>query len=228
MRGCLHERSRVMDPAPPSKIRLLLIDGHRVVAEALATLIGAEPDIEVVGRVATMRELNDGFDVEFNMVLTRFLLPDGNGADATRLVKRRWPLVKVVVLSAVSDHFATSSARRAGADAFVGRDGSMSDLIAVLRSTSLGTNENAWPVPASKPAHLNVSDVRRAQGEFELTAREMEVLTALARGDTSRQMCTELGIGQNTLRTHVQKIIGKLGVHSRLEAVAIAQREGIV
>lgn len=209
-------------------MRLLLIDGHRVVAEALATLIGAEPDIDVIGHVTTMRELGDGFDADFDMALTRFLLPDGNGADATRLVKRHWPHAKVVVLSAVSDSFAVARVKRAGADAFVGRDSSMSDLLDVLRATQRGAHQFAEPTPVRQPARRGKRGISYPHIAHGLTPRELDVLKALAHGRTSRQTCALLGIGHNTLRTHVQKVIGKLGVHSRLEAVALAQREGIV
>jgi len=209
-------------------MRLLLIDGHNVVAEALATLIDAEPDIDVVARVASMSELNEGFDADFDVVLTRFLLPDGNGADATRLVKRRWPHVKVVVLSAVNDPSVMARIRRAGVDAFVGRDGSMSELIAVLRATYRAKGSSAATAPARASAGARRQQSTPVGPDEPLTPRELDVLTALAHGRTSGQICAEMGIGQNTLRTHVQKIIGKLNVHSRLEAVARAQREGLV
>jgi DNA-binding NarL/FixJ family response regulator len=205
-----------------------LIDGHRAVAEALAASISAEPDIAVVSTARSVAQVNDGVDADFNLALTRYLLPDGTGADVTRALKRRRPDLKVVALSAVVDRSAIARLKRAGADAIVGRDESIDDLVAVLRATHDGTAQQARAAPEPRSIGRGRRSVSRHRAFAALTARELEVLMQLCRGRTSSEICAELGIARNTLRTHVQKIINKLNVNSRLEAVALAQREGIV
>ena len=216
----------VMKPGRRSEIRVFLVDGHRIVADALTKLISAAPGFRVVAHCASLAELAATDVHDFDIALTRFLLPDGNGADVTRVIKKRWPKAKVVVLSAVIDRSATSRVRRAGADAFVGRDSNAEELLETMRQASFGKTRIVLPGSAAKRRPRDAVD--RATTDRSLTPRELEVLRALDSGWTSRHICAELGIGQNTLRTHVQKIIGKLQVNSRLEAVALARREQIV
>jgi len=200
-----------MESAHPSPTRVVLVDDHRLVVEALTRLLDAEPDIHVVGTAACVRDLRDGIP-PFDVAIVDYLLPDGTGADATRLLKLRWPSARVVILSAVMDEFAVTRAASAGADAYLGKGVSTAELLSTLRN--IAEVRGDAPAPASA-------------GE-RLTRREMEILRALARGRTTRQICAELGIGQNTVRTHVQNIITKLHVHSRIEAVALALRERLV
>jgi NarL family two-component system response regulator LiaR len=217
-----------MEPARPSTIRVLLVDGHRAVADALAKLLDAERDIHVVGLRSSVRELNDDHAVDFDVALTRYLLPDGNGADATRVLKRRWPERKVVVLLAVTDAHAATRVRRAGADVLVGRVETGDELIKALRAAYRGrASTPAVPPGTRRRSRSRVTDPRTAD-THDLTPRELDVLRALVLGRTTAQICAQFGIGPNTVRTHVQNLIGKLRVHSRLEAVAVATREHIV
>jgi DNA-binding NarL/FixJ family response regulator len=185
-----------MEPArPSSKIRLLLVDDHRVVADALAALIAAEPDIDVV-------------------------------ATASSLVKSKRREARVIVYSRVTDLYAAARVGRAGAHAFLGRDATAEQLLNSVRDAHNGAETVSRPELAR---HRRRYTRRGAvAGPDGLTPRELDVLRALCLGRTTRQMCTEFGIGQNTVRTHVQNVISKLHVHSRLEAVSLAMRERIV
>jgi len=217
--------SKWMEPArPSSKIRLLLVDDHRVVADALATLIAAEPDIEVVATASSVADLAPLLGTHVDVVLVSYLLADGNGADATRLVRSKRPQTRVVVYSRLTDLYAASRVGRAGAHTFLGRDASAAELLDAVRAAHNGS-ESASPTRAG---HRRRYARRSAVGPDGLTPRELDVLRALCLGRTTRQICTEFGIGQNTVRTHVQNIIAKLRVHSRLEAVSLAMRERIV
>lgn len=133
----------------------------------------------------------------------------------------RWSLpgARVVILSAVTDDYAAARATNAGADAYPGKGVSMTELLSALRhATTLRRNE----APATGSKADVVPDAER------LTRRETEVLRELALGRPTRQICAELGIGQNSVRTHVQNLIAKLHVHSRIEAEALALRERLV
>ena len=109
---------------------------------------------------------------------------------------------------------------RAGADAFLDSRASTSQLLAALRGA-----QQTPPTVAARRRHRRDHEPSLAD---RLTPRELDVLRSLSLGRTTRQMCAEFGIGPNTVRTHVQNIIGKLRVHSRLEAVALATRERLV
>ena len=207
-----------MEPARPSPTRVVLVDDHRLVVEALAKLLGAEPDTSVVATAGSLRELESGIP-DFDVAIVDYLLPDGTGVEATRLIKRRLPGARVVILSAVTDDYAAARATNAGSDAYLSKGVSMAELLSALRHAATLSRRVA---PATGSKADVVPDAER------LTRREMEVLRELALGRTTRQICAELGIGQNTVRSHVQNLIAKLHVHSRIEAVALALRERLV
>src|SRR4051794_35166422 len=125
--------SNWMEPArPSSKIRLLLVDDHRVVADALATLIAAEPDIDIIATAPSLGELAHLLGPEVDVVLVSYLLADGTGADATRVVRNERPEARVVVYSRLTDVYASSRVRRAGAHAFLGRDATAAELLTAV------------------------------------------------------------------------------------------------
>ena len=186
----------------------------------------AEPDISVVATAGSLRELEPELP-DFDVAIVDYLLPDGTGADATRLMKQRWPAARVVVLSAVTDDYAASRAASAGADAHLGKGVSMAELLSALRhAASLSRSAAPSPTPIGRQQLGSSGDAGPAAER--LTRRELEVLCALALGRTTRQISTELGIGHNTVRTHVQNVIAKLRGHSRIEAVALALRDKLV
>ncbi|HEY5488923.1 MAG TPA: response regulator transcription factor, partial [Candidatus Limnocylindrales bacterium] len=135
-----------MEPARPSPTRVVLVDDHRLVIEALARLLAAEPDISVVATAGSLRELEPDLP-DFDVAIVDYLLPDGTGADATRLMKQRWPMARVVVLSAVTDDYAASRATSAGADAYLGKGVSMAELLSALRHAA-SPGRSAAPAPA--------------------------------------------------------------------------------
>src|SRR4051794_11914291 len=111
-----------MELARPSKLRVLLVDDHRVVADALARLITAESDIEVVATAGSLAEIERRIDKDIECVLISYLLRDGSAVVATRIVKRLLPNARVVVMSRVADGHASVRVARAGADAFIDGD----------------------------------------------------------------------------------------------------------
>jgi DNA-binding NarL/FixJ family response regulator len=161
-----------------------------------------------------------------DVALISYLLSDGTGADATRIVKKHRPNVRVIVFSGLTDAYAEARVARAGGDAFLDRHSTSQELISIVRGAPADTNDR----PSGRASGVRRRNARRAGAPRPdgLTPRELDVLRALVLGRTTRQICSEFGISHNTVRTHVQNIIAKLRVHSRLEVVALAMREQIV
>jgi DNA-binding NarL/FixJ family response regulator len=203
-----------MEAARPSSIRVLLVDDHRILTDTLAQLLTAEDDISVVGSARSVADLMDDGQPDFDVAVMDYLLPDGNGADATSALKRRWPNARVIILSALTDDHAIARATRAGADAYLGKDTPASILVEAIRAARSASK----PMPRDRdPAPVD-----------RLTPRERQILQALTLGRSTREICVELGIAPNTVRSHVQNLMGKLRVHSKLEAVSVALRHRIV
>jgi two-component system, NarL family, nitrate/nitrite response regulator NarL len=217
----------------PSSIRVLLVDDHQLLTDALAGLMRHTNDVDVVGVCGSLAAVQDAVrspHTSVDVALMDYLLPDGTGADATRVVKRRWPNARVVMLTAVADDETILDAVKAGVDGYLTKDRAGTDVVDAVRAAYAG--EMLLPhAVAVELAHHVTSDrleVTRRIDVHDLTPRELEVLQALVEGRSSRDICADLYIAPNTLRTHVQNLLSKLRVHSKLEAVAYALKQQLV
>ena len=159
-----------------------------------------------------------------------YRLPDGTGAEATRAIKARWPAARVVMLTALNDDETILESIQAGADGYLTKDRAVEDVVSAVRAANAG--ETLLPRSVIVGIAQRVAAARDRGAERQpiepLTPRELEVLRALTEGLSTPEICERLFIAPNTLRTHVQNIMGKLRVHSKLEAVAFALRHRLV
>lgn len=211
-------------------IRVLLVDDHQLLTDALSRVLEREPDIQVVGVAPTVSDVREAPRTGVDVVLMDYRLPDGTGSEATRIVKARWPSAKVVMLTAIADDETVLESIQAGADGYLTKDRAVAEVVQAVRSAHAG--EILLPRSVIVDIARRVVAARDRQQDRvlvePLTPRELEVLRALTEGLASPEICERLGITPNTLRTHVQNIMGKLHVHSKLEAVAFALRHRLV
>ncbi len=209
-------------------IRVLIADQERIFAEALAVRLADEDDMTVVGALHVTRSgpwlsRTESADV---MVVDGDLPDDG----ASRLcadMSGRAGSSRVIALSCSSEPERIVTAIRAGAAAWVRKDQSLADLLQVIRGVARG---ETW-LPPRETGNvvrllLHEQDRRRERERLlaSLTPRERAVLTCLAEGTGHRDaIARQLGLSVNTVRTHLQNIMAKLGVHSALEAVALTR-----
>jgi DNA-binding NarL/FixJ family response regulator len=217
-------------PTAPRPIRVLLVDDHRLIPETLARVLGSEADIRIVGIAGTVAEARELAKEPMDVVLMDYRLPDGTGVEATRSIKARWPSARIVMLTAVDDDETLLESIQAGADGYLTKDQALEDVVSTVRAAYAG----ATLLPRSVIVAIarRVAEARDRQSDRapveQLTPRELEVLRALTEGLSTPEICERLFITPNTLRTHVQNIMGKLHVHSKLEAVAFALRHRLV
>jgi two-component system NarL family response regulator len=225
-------RRRSSAPRPPTAhpIRVLLVDDHRLVLDALTRVIGLEPDMRIVGAAVSVAEVREAAGVPVDVTLMDYHLQDGTGVEATRLIKARWPSCRVLMLTGIDDDETILESIQAGADGYLTKDRVVAEVVAAVRAA----HEGAILLPPSTVVTIarrvaEARDRRAAQAPVvPLTPRELEILRALTEGLATREICERLAIAPNTLRTHVQNIMGKLHVHSKLEAVAFALRHKLV
>lgn len=217
-------------PTERDHIRVLLVDDHQLLTDSLARLLAAEPDIEVIGVAGTVAAARSLARDRPDVVLMDYRLPDGTGADATRAIKARWPTARVVMLTAIADDETVLESIQAGADGYMTKDRAVDDVVATVRDAAAG--ETLLPRSVIMGIAQRVAQARDRGAERPtiepLTARELDVLRCLAEGLTTPEVCERLSISRNTFRTHVQKIMSKLHVHSKLEAVTVALRYRII
>jgi DNA-binding NarL/FixJ family response regulator len=220
----MSEAVRAVTPAP--RIRVLICDDHVVVAQALAMLLGARADIEVVGVAGSVAEVCQLASASSpDVILMDYALPDGDGVAATAAIKALQPEVKVVMLTAFLDEEVLVAAIEAGCSGYVTKYKGAEELVTAVRLAA----EGEALVSADMLARL-LPRLRRSHHGlgWNLTPRERQVLELLAEGDTKEVIASRLFVSTNTVRNHIQNILTKLGAHSRLEAVAAAAREGLL
>ena len=211
-------------------IRILLVDDHASFRQPLAFMMEQEPDFTVVAQAGTLAEARrslEGVDV----AVVDLDLPDGNGVDLVRELRRANPHGMVLILSGSTDRLQFARAVEAGASGVLNKSSGISEIIAAVRR--LGGGE-ALLTPVETIEMLRfVSDQREQQRDAReildrLTKREREVLQALAEGLGDKEIAQRLHISTETARTHMVNILGKLGVDSRLQALVFALRHGVV
>lgn len=210
------------------RIRVLVVDEHRIFAESLATALTAETDVEAaaVGTVpAAVHQLERAaYDV---------LLLDVDMAEAQTLltlVRERHGELRPVMLATYDDPRRAAQTLTAGANAWVAKDSSLARLLVVVRGV---LREETHVPPALLTGVLReLTHDRRNRTEHQrlvasLTPRELEVLRCMLSGLGRKAVAERLYLSPHTVRTHMQNVLGKLGVHSTLAAVALARRAGV-
>jgi DNA-binding NarL/FixJ family response regulator len=208
--------------------RVLLVEDHRVVAEALATMLGFEPDIEVV---ATVTSGGDAVVVAAeqrpDIVLMDVRIDGLNGIEATRRIVAADAGVRVIALTMYDDADTVAQAVAAGAHGFLPKNTSREELLDALRK--VGAGEAYLHPSVTAPFLRRVAPLAGQTLKHDLlTPREHEVLEHLAQGCTTRQIADALVLGEETVKTHLSHVYQKLGVSDRVEAVAVALRRGLV
>jgi DNA-binding NarL/FixJ family response regulator len=214
-----------LDPAV-EVARVLVVDDHDLVAESLHRALNAEDDLVVVGMAATVagavalaRELRP------DVIVMDYQLPDGTGALATATIKAEFPETHVVMLTGLASGGTLAEALEAGCAGFVAKEGRFSELVATIRAVLRGEVRVPQTMVDDLAAHLRP---RSPSVGADLTRRERQVLSLLAAGASTKNMVDTLFLSIHTVRNHIANILAKLQARSRLEAVAIATRLGIL
>ena len=214
------------DTTPQQPIKVLIVDDHKVFAEALMKVIEDAPDIDVIGTANSVEEAVAGARVgRPDVILMDFDLPDGNGAEATTQIKRDLPETRVVMLTSFTDEKVLVAAIEAGCSGYVTKHKATEEVLAAVRAAHAGEALISPSMLARVLPRLHRS--YRGLGS-DLTPREREILTLLADGVATQAIAEALVISPHTVRNHTQSILIKLQAHSKLEAVATAVREGII
>ena len=212
-------------------MRVLVADRQPLFRRGVADVLAAEPDLAVVGETDHGSEVLDLVGrLRADVVLLDLGVP-GGGVEACALLRATRPDVRVVVLTDADDDAALSGAVRAGARGYQLKDTTPEELVGAVRAVASGSSLLS-PAMASRLLDEFAVLVRRSEGPAEgtgsLSRRELEVLTLVAQGLNNRAIAESLFISENTVKNHIRNIHEKLQVHSRMEAVVRAVRDGVL
>jgi two-component system, NarL family, response regulator LiaR len=210
-------------------IRLLLVDDQDVVRIGISAILSTEDDIEVVATAA------DGAEALYlveqhqpDLVLMDLKMPVMNGIQATRLIRERFPSVRVLVLTTYDADEWVFDAIRAGASGYLLKDSSREDLLKAIQLTMQGQTA-VDPAVAGKLFNHVVRNITPVESRLmeNLSEREQEILKLIAQGLNNRAIAEKLYLSEGTVRNYVSAILTKLEVSDRTQAAIIALRHGI-
>ena len=211
-------------------IRVLVCDDQELVRAGYATILAAQPDIEVVGEVGDGRAaVSTAQRLRPDVVVMDVRMPLLTGIEATRLLAGPGvpDPVKILVVTTFNLDEYVYDALRAGASGFLLKDARPADLIAAVRTVAGGESLLA-PAVTRQLIGRFADRVRPAQGSIDaLARREVEVLKLIAAGLSNAEIAASLVISPETVKTHVSRILAKLGLRDRVQAVVFAYRSGL-
>jgi DNA-binding NarL/FixJ family response regulator len=206
-------------------VRVLLVEDHEMVARGLQAALVEEPDLEVIALASTVVDgVNRFSQLRPDVVVMDYRLPDGEGTEATRQIREVDDDAPVLLLTGADDPSVVSAALDAGCSGFVSKDRGVDELASAIRAVARG----AAVFPAGLLARALSAPSTPASVGGDLTGREREVLTLLAAGNSTEEIGGQLFLSLHTVRNHVRNILTKLHARTKLEAVVVAARAGIV
>jgi two-component system, NarL family, response regulator LiaR len=210
---------------PPKPIRVLVVDDHPMVRRGLTAFLDAFDELELAGEAESGEAaIQLCAKLKPDVILMDLVMPDMNGATATRTIREQYPDVQVIALTSFTEDRLVKGALEAGAIGYLLKNVSAEELFKAIRAAHAG---EATLSPQAAQALVPAATHPPAPG-FDLTERERTVLVLMAQGLNNTQIAGQLTVRPSTVKAHVSNILSKLGVSSRTEAVALALRHRLL
>lgn len=210
--------------APMPSIRVLLVDDHAVVREGLRLFLEPDEALAVVGEASNGREALERIaELSPHVVLMDLLMPVMDGVTAIREIKRNYPEVEVIAVTSVLEDRLVVDAVQAGAMGYLLKDTDAEALAEAIHAAGRG-EVRLHPDAARRL----VREVRAPVTREALTPRETDILRYIGKGHSNREIAEAEGLSELTVKTHVSRLLSKLGLNSRTQAAIFALREGLV
>ena len=213
------------------KIRILLVDDHKILRDGICSLLKEYPDMEVVGEAADGKNaLNLVKELSPDMVIMDISMPDLNGIEATRKILADYPHIKVMALSMHYDKHFVSEIFKAGASGYLLKDCAFEEMAHAIRMI-IDNKTYVNSQIASLVVESLMSDSPRSHNKHAfslLTEREKEVLQLIAEGKSTKQIASNLNVSTKTIESHRRQVMGKLNIRNIADLTKYAIREGLI
>ena len=201
-------------------IRILSVEDHPVFRQGLATIVGGEQDMLLVGQASNAADAMAEFRRHRpDITLMDLRLPGTDGTDALVAIRGEFPQARVIMLTTSDGDGDIQRAMRAGASGYILKSMHMDELLSVIRSVHAGRRYVSPEVAVRLAEHL---------GDDDLTMRELDVLRLIRDGHRNKQIADQLAISENTVNFHIKNLVDKLQANDRTHAVTIALRRGLL
>ena len=206
-------------------IRILIVDDHSVVRQGLRMFLQIDQDLCIVGEASNGEEaVEEARKLNPDIVLMDLLMPGMDGIEANEIIRKELPDTEVIALTSVATDQMVIGAMRAGAIGYILKDTGGEDLRIAIKAAAAGQVLLSPQVAA----HLISAFREQPVSPGTLTKRELEVLGCIANGESNKEIAARIFVSEETVKTHVSNILGKLGMTSRTQAALYAMRIGLV
>ncbi|MDR7871032.1 MAG: response regulator transcription factor [Tissierellaceae bacterium] len=200
-----------------NKIKVMLIDDHNIVRDGLKMLIQLNEDILVCGEAGSLEEAMDVIPkADPDVILLDFKLPDGDGVNGCNLIKRNYPDIKVIILTAYSQNHLVMETIRAGADGYLLKNIQHEVLINTIKMVHDGAH--ILDPSVSKGVINNIQNGSEKNEDDDLSPRESDILKLISTGKSNKEIAEALSISDKTVRNYISNIFKKINVTNRTEA----------
>ncbi|MDF5715794.1 MAG: response regulator transcription factor [Rhizonema sp. NSF051] len=203
-----------------TNIRVLIVDDHSIIRQGLATIINRDPEMTVIAQAEDGQQAINLFrEYQPDVTLMDLRMPQMAGVEAISTICAEFKSARIIVLTTYNSDEDIYRGLHAGAQGYLLKDAKPNELLTAIRTVHRGQKY----IPLEVGAKL----VQRMSNP-ELSERELEVLRSMAQGMSNSDIATALSIGESTVKSHVNRILSKLGVNDRTQAVIVAVKRGIV
>jgi len=213
-------------------LRILLVDDHVLFRKGVAALLARREEMQVVGEASDgLEAISAAREILPDVILMDISMPNCNGLDATRRIKREMPHVKIVILTVSDDDHDLFEAIKSGAQGYLLKDLEPYQLFDLLESISRGEAPLSGAIAAKILKEFTRPDkTSKKEPELidDLTAREISILQLVSEGKTNKEIASILFISENTVKIHLRNILEKLHLQNRIQAAVYAVRQGLV
>lgn len=218
-----------------SLIKVIVVDDHEIVRIGIAVTLRLNSGITIVGEAANTKEMLDLLEnVSVDILILDVAMPKQTGIEVMPTIRRKYPMVKVIIFSGLNDEKTIAMALKTGANGFLTKESLQDELETAIFSVARGEDYISKSLPSGKLINVlkliegNEVPITKDRTSLYFSSRQVQILKMLAQGFTFKEIAEELNISERTVETHKNRMLHKFGFHSLIELIVFVAKNKII